>query len=229
VDAGQVFEWPCRLRCTNPLTVATKVKDDGSIKRRLVLDLSRCVNLTLASDDFRMVTLQDAINATREGSFQLVFDLKSAFHHIRLHPSCYELMGFKVNREDGQVAYYCFIVLVFGLKVASQVLGRVLKPLCIFLIQNGVPVIVYIDDGLVVAPSKEKAERRFRFALEVLEKAGFLVSLEKSSKPGDAAKCIHFLGVEINSGAMCVSASADKIAKLREFIARIVKYGILCQ
>jgi hypothetical protein len=64
VDAGQVFEWPCRLRCTNPLTVATKVKDDGSIKRRLVLDLSRCVNLTLASDDFRMVTLQDAINAT---------------------------------------------------------------------------------------------------------------------------------------------------------------------
>jgi hypothetical protein len=132
-------------------------------------------------------------------------------------------MGFKVNREDGQVAYYCFIVLVFGLKVASQVLGRVLKPLCIFLIQNGVPVIVYIDDGLVVAPSKEKAERRFRFALEVLEKAGFLVSLEKSSKPGDAAKCIHFLGVEINSGAMCVSASADKIAKLREFIARIVK------
>jgi hypothetical protein len=115
VEAGQVVEWPCRPRCTNLLTVATKVRDDGSIKKRLVLDLSRCVNLTLASDDFRMVTLQDAINATQEGSFQLVFDLKSAFHHIRLHPSCYELMGFKVDREDGQVVYYCFVVLVFGL------------------------------------------------------------------------------------------------------------------
>jgi hypothetical protein len=43
-------------------------------------------------------------------------------------PRCYELMGFQVIDEDGQVSYYCFVVLVFGLKVAAQVLCRVLKP-----------------------------------------------------------------------------------------------------
>jgi hypothetical protein len=89
-----------------------------------------------------MTTLQDAINATRKGDFQMLFDLKSAFHHIRLHPSMYELMGFKVTNQNGVVTYYCYVVLVFGFKDADQVLGRVLKPVICFLIQNRIPVVL---------------------------------------------------------------------------------------
>jgi hypothetical protein len=37
-------------------------------------------------------------------------------------------MGFKVIDEKGIIAYYCYVVLVFGFKVAVQVLCRVLKP-----------------------------------------------------------------------------------------------------
>jgi hypothetical protein len=33
----------------------------------------------------------------------------------------YELMGFQVEQLDWVVKYYCFVVLVFGLKVAAQV------------------------------------------------------------------------------------------------------------
>jgi hypothetical protein len=47
-------------------------------------------------DRYHMTTLQDAIDSTRKGDFQVVFDLKSAFHHVRLHAGSYELMGFKV-------------------------------------------------------------------------------------------------------------------------------------
>ncbi len=60
------------------------------------------VNLALEDDDYRMTTLQDAINNTVKGDYQVVFDLKSAFHHIRLHPSVYDLMGFQVKQPDGQ-------------------------------------------------------------------------------------------------------------------------------
>jgi hypothetical protein len=88
------------------------------------LYLSRCVNPSLEDDEFRTATLQDAINSVRKGDFQVVFDLKAAFHHVPLHPSMYELMGFQVKQLDGVVKYYCFVVLVFGLKVAAQVLGR---------------------------------------------------------------------------------------------------------
>jgi hypothetical protein len=111
----------------NPLTVAIRTNADGGMKRRLVLDLSRAVNLALEDDDYRMTTLQDAISNTVKGDYQVVFDLKSAFHHIRLHPSVYELMGLKVKQPDGSVKYYCFVVLVFGLKVAAQILGRVFE------------------------------------------------------------------------------------------------------
>jgi hypothetical protein len=90
------------------------------------------VNLAINDDNYRMTTLQDAINATRKGDFQVVFDLKSAFHHIRLHASMYELMGFKVTDQNVVVSYYCYVVLVFGFKVAAQVLGRVLKPVCVW-------------------------------------------------------------------------------------------------
>jgi hypothetical protein len=169
---------PGRLACAQLLQQrgmymqCTNSKDDGELKKRLVLDLLRCVNPAVKDDDYRMTTLQDAVNSTRKGDFQVVFDLKSAFHHVRLHPSSYELMGFKVGDEEGTITYYCYVVLVFGFKVAAQVLGRVLKPVISFLIQNGIPVTLYIDDGLLVGPSKARVVRRYKFTLDVFDKAG---------------------------------------------------------
>jgi hypothetical protein len=161
VEDGQVVEQQLRPRCVNPLTVAVKTNADGGKKLRLVLDLSRAVNLALKDDDYRMTTLQDAINGTVKGDFQVVFDLKSAFHPIQLHPSVYQLMGFQVKQPDGSVKYYYFVVLVFGLKVAAQILGRVLKPVIIFLLQNGIPIVVYIDDGRLTGPTKERTIQRY--------------------------------------------------------------------
>jgi hypothetical protein len=116
---GQIVKCDTKPRCCNPLTVAVKRKDDRELKKRLVLDLSRCVNLAVKDDSYRMTTLQDAIDSTRKGNFQVVLDLKSAFHHVRLHASSYELMGFKVIDEKGIITYYCYVVLVFGFKVAE--------------------------------------------------------------------------------------------------------------
>jgi hypothetical protein len=70
VNSGQVVECDAKPRCCNPLTVE--------------------------DDRYHMTSLQDAINSTRKGNFQVVFDLKLAFHHVRLHVESYKLMGFKV-------------------------------------------------------------------------------------------------------------------------------------
>jgi hypothetical protein len=172
LESGQIVKWDTKPRCCNPLTVAVKRKDNGELKKRLVLDLSQCVNLAVKDEDYVMTTLQDAVNSTRKGDFQVVFDLKSLFHYVRLHVSSYKLMGFKVTDEEGTITYYCYVVLVFGFKVAAQVLGRVLKPVISVLIQNGIPVTLYIDDGLLVGPSKARLVRRYKFALDVFDKAG---------------------------------------------------------
>jgi hypothetical protein len=96
-------------------------------------------------------------------------------------------MGFKVVDKGGITRYYYYVVLVFGLKIAAQVLGRVLKPLINFLIQNGIPVTLYIDDGLLVGPSKDRVMRRYRFALDVFDKAGLLINFEKLTVSEDAS------------------------------------------
>jgi hypothetical protein len=138
---------------------------------------------------------------------------------MRLHAGCYELMGFKVVDKGGIAKYYCYVVLVFGFKVAAQVLGRVLKPVMNFLIQNGIPVTLYIDDGLLVGPSKDRVMRRYRFALDVFNKAGLLISFEKSSLPEDPSTKVEFLGVCIDTESMCVYAPPQKIKDLREVIS----------
>jgi hypothetical protein len=116
------------------------------------------------------------------------------------------LLGFQVLGRDGVVRYYCFVVLVFGLKIAAQVLGRVMKLVCTFLIQNGIPVGLYIDDGRITGPTIERTILRYKFALDVIEKAGLLITPEKSSNPEDAAQRVEYLGVIIDSMDMCVVA-----------------------
>jgi hypothetical protein len=59
--AGQIVEVETAPLCTNPLSVAFKVNMDGSIKKRLVIDLSRWVNGFVRPDSFKMAQFQDAL------------------------------------------------------------------------------------------------------------------------------------------------------------------------
>jgi hypothetical protein len=60
------------------------------------------------------------------GLYQSVFDISKAYHHLRLHPSSYELVGFCVQDEDGKERFYHYIVMAFGLGPVGQSLGRVM-------------------------------------------------------------------------------------------------------
>jgi hypothetical protein len=138
-------------------SVAFKANHDGSLKRRLVLDLSRHVNKLIPDSKFCMTTFGDALTQTSKRDFQYVFDLEAAYHHCRLSPESYKYVGFCVDSGAGE-EFYCFCVLVFGLKPAGQILGRLLKPVLVFLAQQGIWLSVYIDDGRGLAVSKAKAD-----------------------------------------------------------------------
>jgi hypothetical protein len=57
LGSGQVVEWDTKPRCCNPLTVAVKRMDNGELKKRLVLDLLRCVNLAVKDDSAPPIAL----------------------------------------------------------------------------------------------------------------------------------------------------------------------------
>jgi hypothetical protein len=95
VEAGQVIEVAEAMRCTNPLSVAFKINgDDGSIKKRLVINLSRWVNGFIKPDSYKMARFQDALAQSSPRAFQSVYDVTKAYHHIRLHRDWYQWEGF---------------------------------------------------------------------------------------------------------------------------------------
>jgi hypothetical protein len=159
VEGGQVIKVDSPPTCVNPLSVAFKVNGDGSIKKRLVIDLSCWVNKFVVPDKYRMARFQDALAQTSPGDYQSTFDIKSAYHHLRLAPESYDLVGFCVENEQGVEEYYHYVVVVFGLGPAGQALGRVMKPILTFLALNGIRNIMYVDDGRTAASTKAKADR----------------------------------------------------------------------
>jgi hypothetical protein len=158
VKNGQVIEVTTPPTCVNPLSVAFKIKGDGSIKRRLIIDLGRWVNNFVIPDRYKMAKFQNALSQSSPGDFQSVYDITKAYHHLRLHPDSYQLVGFCVEEESGKEHFYHYVVVVFGLGPAGQLLGRVMRPILRKLADLGIRNLMYVDDGWVIASSKGKAD-----------------------------------------------------------------------
>jgi hypothetical protein len=82
--------------------VAFKVNTDRSIKKILVIDLSHWVNGFITLDKFCMARFQDALAQSSKGDYQSIFDISKAYHHLRLDPKSFDLVGFCVPDEDGK-------------------------------------------------------------------------------------------------------------------------------
>jgi hypothetical protein len=147
--------------CVNPLNVAFKVNAEGSIKRRLVIDLSRWVNKFIFQDRYKMAQFKDALSQSSKGDYQSVFDISKAYHHLRLAPELYELVGFCVMDKEGKEGYYQYVVVVFGLGPAGQALGRVMRPILTYLYLLGIRIMMYVDDGKTAAGSKQQADSNY--------------------------------------------------------------------
>ena len=75
--------------CTNPLTVAER---NG--KLRLSIDLSRSVNKWTKCSAFKIESIESLKDVIERNSFHFSFDLKSCYHHFKLHPSVCSYFGF---------------------------------------------------------------------------------------------------------------------------------------
>ena len=149
----EVFTQPL---CCSPLTVASRYVD-GLLKLRMCIDLSRYINLLLKKEAVSLPSLENAIKHLLPGDYQATFDLKSAFHHVLIHPDFRKYLGFCIPDEDGRERFYVFRVLPFGLSTAVQLLARMTKPICVFLANEGIRLSIYIDDGWILALLQELA------------------------------------------------------------------------
>ena len=143
----------------------------------MCIDLSRYINLLLKKEAVTLPTLDKALKLLMPGDFQATFDLKSAFHHVLIHPEHRKYLGFSIPSKSGKDRFFVFRVLPFGLATAVQLLARMTKPICIFLAGEGIRLTIYIDDGWILAYLRELAAAHLQRTFDVLAQAGFVVSL----------------------------------------------------
>ena len=145
----------------------------------------------------------------RPGDWMVQVDLKDAYFTIPIHLHHQQFMRFRVER-----LCYQFTCLLFGLSCAPWTFTKVIKPLMTLLRTWGIRIIVYIDDMLILAKTREETSQHlevFRFLLETL---GFTVNRDKSYL--DPAQELKFLGLLVDSQSLQLRLPGEMIKHMRK-------------
>ena len=127
----------------NPLAVAYNKKG----KPRLVLDcrhINDCLHLFRIK--FEDIKVAEAI--FDENTYLYTWDLASAYHHVSIFSKDRSLLGFSIPDLEGNILYYVFNALPFGIKTAGHIFTKLLKVVVSYLRANGNKVIMFLDDGI---------------------------------------------------------------------------------
>ena len=139
VSYGCVVELKDQPFVCNPLLVVTS----RSGKKRLVVNL-RYVNQHLQIDKFKYEDMRTGLMFFEQGEYLITFDLKSGYHHEDIHEKSQCFLGFQWN---------CRYYYVHGLTIwFGYIFTKLLRPLVRLWRSKGIKAIVYIDDGIIVAP-----------------------------------------------------------------------------
>jgi len=147
-------------------------KKDGSF--RPVVNL-RPLNQFIESLHFKMESLGMIKNLLKNNNWMASIDAYLSIA-VREHHQ-------KHLRFPWQEKVYKFQCLPFGLSSAPRVFTKLLKPVLANLHHQGMRLIMYLDDMLVMAQSKMELERQLTQITSLLENLGFVVNWEKSRCP----------------------------------------------
>ena len=202
--------------CVNPLGLVSKLQENGQIKHRLVLDVSRHVNKYIELPHVRLSHLERALELTQEGDQQLIFDLVSAYYHIKIEETQQRYLGAAFQNSDGSTVYVQYAHLPFGVASAVHGITKLWKPITRYLNSKGIRNSIFIDDGRILVESKEEAEKVGTFVYNVITKAGWAIEESKSDKITEASREKKYLGFLLNTEKMEIKATESKLEKTRK-------------
>ena len=180
--------------------------------QRPVLDLSP-LNKFIQTEHFKMENLMTIKSLITKGDYMINIDLTDAYLTVPIHPSSQKFLRFLWQGQS-----YQFVTMPFGLNVAPRVFTKLMKPVTSWLRGQGVRMIIFLDDILVLAPTIETLNQHARMTISLLESLGFLINYQKSTLV--PTQRILFLGMLIDSSTMEFVLPKDK----KENILRECRY-----
>ena len=187
-------------------------KPNGDI--RMIIDLSD-VNEFVEKFHFKMDHLDVALDLMEEGVFMSSIDLKDAYYSIPIWENHRKYLVFQWEQS-----LYRFNVLPFGLSSAPRVFTKVLKPVFSKLREQGISVLGYIDDSLIMANSVAECNEATLKLKNLFTELGFTINEEKSSLV--PSQKIKFLGYVLDSVNMVVSPTDKKRQKALKLVDKLL-------
>ena len=179
-------------------------KKDGP--NRLIIDLSR-LNELLVTPTFKMERIWDIATCIVEPMWGCTVDLQDAFYHIPMAWFFHAFLAFVV---DGQT--YVFQVLPFGLAIAPWAFNRITKPITSRLHLILIRFHAYLDDFLILAPSREDLLEQTSVVLSLLDRLGLSVNLKKSRLT--PSQNVDYLGVTFHLDTLQLSLPETKVSSI---------------
>ena len=185
--------------------MAAILKPDGDV--RLIHDCSwpsrKSVNDYCSSEwKQKFARVDDAASLMTEGCFLAKVDLKSAYRSVKILKSSQKTTGLKWI-FNGKETYLRDTRLCFGAKLSPGIFHRLTQAVKRMMSQRGYDLlIVYLDDFLIIADSKEKCAAALNCLIQFFRKLGFSIHWGKVVDP---TNCSTFLGIELDSVSMSLS------------------------
>ena len=186
---------------------------------RLIHDCSRpqgrALNDYMSTRSFKFQTLDDAIQLLRPNYFMAKIDLRHAYRSVPIHPSNFPATGLHWHFDgDDDVTYFYDTRLPFGAKSSPEIFHRLTQSVRRMMSRRGFnSVVVYLDDFLVIAPTREACQLAFTTLLQLLQDLGFSISWHKVLGP---TQNLVFLGVELDTKQCTMSLPSSKLQDLHQ-------------
>ncbi len=147
-------------------------KRDGGL--RPILDLRR-LNFSLYKGKFKMLTMKTIMSQIQGGDWVVTIDLKDAYFHIQVVQRHRRFLRFAFGGKA-----YQYKVLPFGLALAPRTFTKCMDAALAPLRLQGIRVLNYLDDWLILAHSKELVSRHRDIVLRHINSLGLRMNAKKS-------------------------------------------------
>ena len=166
------------------------------------------LNQFLRTPHFSMTTVKDVFQLIQPNDWAVCLDLKDAYFHVPIHPRHHRFLQFIWRGQT-----YHYRCLPFGLSTSPRTFTRVTKPIVQHLRSDGIRLVFYLDDVLILASSRLKTEAHARQTVNLLERLGFTLNWDKSSL--EPAQQFTYLGLCWDTRSMAVSLPEEKRTQWR--------------
>ncbi|KAI2650039.1 Transposon Ty3-G Gag-Pol polyprotein [Labeo rohita] len=186
-------------------------KKDGGL--RPILDLRR-LNHSVMKLKFKMLTIKQVVSQIRSEDWFVTIDLKDAYFHVSILPQHRKFLRFAFRGEA-----YQFRVLPFGLALSPRTFTKCVDAALVPLRLQGIRILNYIDDWLILAASESLAVQHRDVVLAHMKALGLRLNAKKSVL--SPSQRTTYLGVVWDSTTMQARLSPARIESILAAVRRV--------